>query len=224
MEVYVIVGICVAASLGLYALMRRNQDKDTVTHVQSYREHPAGLEDDVIGPVRVVSAEEYDPGERKAEAETVELEVATAEKAPIDDSELLVMYVAAGNKGQFVGYELMQSLMAQGLQTGPMDIVHRYDEDGRIIFSVASAAGAGTIDLTNMGDFATPGLCFFIYPKKAVRPRHAFNEMVDCAIQLADELDGQVLDQNREPWTMAFEQSKRQALPVYQPQSAEATM
>jgi cell division protein ZipA len=221
MEVYLIVAICIAAVFGLYALMRRNQDKDNVTHVQSYREHPAPLEDGVIGPVRVVAAEEYEPRQRETEV-VVEAEVSTTKK--VDDSELLVMYVAAGNNGQFMGYELMQSLMAQGLQAGPMNIVHRYDEEGRIIFSVASAAGAGVIDLTNMGDFATPGLCFFIYPKKTVRPRYAFNEMVDCAIQLADELDGQVLDQNREPWTVAFEHSKRQALPVYQPESAEANV
>lgn len=221
MEVYLIIAICVAAVLGLYALMRRNHDKDSVTHVQSYREHPAALDDGVIGPVRVVPAEEYES--HAPEIQAVEAEAARAEKAEIDDSELLVMYVAAGEKGQFMGYELMQSLMAQGLQAGPMDIVHRYDEEGRIVFSVASAAGAGTIDLTNMGDFITPGLCLFIYPRKAVRPRHAFNEMVDCAAQLADELDGQVLDQNRQPWTTAFEHSKRQALPVYQPESAGAT-
>lgn len=219
MEVYLIVAICVAAILGLYSLMRRNHDKDKVTPVQSYREHPTPLEDGVIGPVRVVPAEEYEQRVHETEV-VVEAEIVATEK--IDDSELLLMYVAAGNNGQFMGYELMQSLMAQGLQAGPMNIVHRYDEEGRIIFSVASAAGAGVIDLTNMGDFATPGLCFFIYPKKTVRPRHAFNEMVDCAMQLADELDGQVLNQNREPWTVAFEHSKRQALPVYQPESSEA--
>lgn len=218
MEVYLIIAICVAAVLGLYALMRRNQDKDSVTHMQSYREHPAALDDGVIGPVRVVSAEEYEPHIPEVESK------ATTERAEIDDSELLVMYVAAGEKGQFMGYELMQSLMAQGLQAGPMDIVHRYDEEGRIIFSVASAAGAGTIDLTNMGDFITPGLCLFIYPKKAVRPRHAFNEMVDCAIQLADDLDGQVLDHHRRPWTVEFEHSKRQALLVYQPETAGTTV
>jgi FtsZ-interacting cell division protein ZipA len=221
MEVYLIIAICVAAIFGLYALMRRNHDKDSVTHGQSYREHPAALDDGVVGPVRVVSAEEYEPHAQETQA--IEDAVSTAERADIDDSELLVMYVAAGEKGQFMGYELMQSLMAQGLQAGPMDIVHRYDEEGRIIFSVASAAGAGTIDLTNMGDFITPGLCLFIYPKKAVRPRHAFNEMVDCAAQLADELDGQVLDQNRQPWTTAFEHSKRQVLPVYQPETTGTT-
>lgn len=221
MEVYLIVAICIVASIGLYALMRRNHDKDSITTTQSYREHPTALDDGVVGPVRVVPAEEYEP--REYTTEEIEIETASADRAETgENNDLLVLYVAAGNNGPFMGYELMQALMAQGLQSGPMNIVHRYDEEGRIIFSVASAAGAGTIDLTNMGDFVTPGLCFFIYPKKAVRPRHAFNEMVDCAMQLADELDGQVLDENREPWTVAFEHDKRQSLPVYQPQSAEA--
>ena len=214
MEVYLIIAICILASAGLYALMRRNQDKDSLSHLQSYREHPASLEDDIVGTVKVVPAEEYE-----ARGSTTTATTSTAEA--IDDSQLLMMYIAANNNGHFTGYELMQSLMAQGLQAGPMDIVHRYDEEGRIVFSVAAATGAGTIDLTNMGDFVTPGLCLFIYPQKAVRPRYAFNEMVDCASQLADELDGVVLDQNREPWTTAFEQSKRQTLPVYQPQPVE---
>ncbi|MBY0377288.1 MAG: cell division protein ZipA C-terminal FtsZ-binding domain-containing protein, partial [Gammaproteobacteria bacterium] len=168
------------------------------------------------------SAENYQSKEPLSnEAATAPTAASTA-RATVDEDELMVMYVAAGANGQFMGYELMQSLMAQGLQSGPMNIVHRYDEEGRIIFSVAAATGTGTIDLTNMGDFVTPGLCLFIYPHKTVRPRHAFNEMVDCALQLADELDGQVLDQNREPWTQTFEQAKRELLPVYQPQPVEA--
>ncbi len=215
MEMYAVIAICILASLGLYALMRRNHDKDSVSPVQTYREHPAPLDDGIVGSVRIVPAEESQPREPVHHS-------APEKKAVVDDTELLVIYVASSNNGPFMGYELMQSLMAQGLQAGPMNIVHRYDEEGRIIFSVASAAGAGTIDLTNMGDFATPGLCLFIYPKKSVRPRYAFNEMVDCAMQIADELDGQVLDQNREPWTLAFEHSKRQVLPVYQPEAAEA--
>lgn len=215
MEVYLIIAICILASIGLYALMRRNQDKDAMLHLQSYKEETP-LEDDIVGTVKVTSAEEY--GSRAA----MDNQVARSQKGKAAaDNELLVVYVAAGNNGPFTGYELMQSLMAQGLQAGPMNIVHRYDEEGRIIFSVASATGEGIIDLTNMGDFVTSGLCLFIYPQKSVRPRHAFNEMVDCALQLADELEGQVLDHNREPWTQAFEQSKREALPVYQPQVVE---
>ena len=213
MEVYLIVAICVLALFGLYALMRRNQDKDTVPHLQSYKEE-LPLEDDIVGTVKVVPAEEYDT--KRAVAQEF---AAETNSGAMNEDELLLIYVAAGAKGQFMGYELMQSLMAQGLQSGPMNIVHRYDEEGRVVFSVASATGAGTIDLTNMGDFATPGLCLFIYPQKSVRPRHAFNEMVDCALQLADELDGQVLDQHREPWTKTFEQEKRAALSVYQPQA-----
>lgn len=220
MEVYLIIAICIAASFGLYALMRRNQDKDAMPHLESYKE-PAPLEDDIIGTVKVVPAESYQAREPVNNSMT-SATTASKAKASIDEEELLVIYVAAGANGQFMGYELMQSLMAQGLQSGPMNIVHRYDEEGRIIFSVAAATGTGTIDLTNMGDFVTPGLCLFIYPHKAVRPRHAFNEMVDCAMQLADELDGQVLDQHRQPWTEAFEQSKREALPVYQPESVGA--
>ena len=43
MEVYLIIAICIAASFGLYALMRRNQDKDAMPHLESYKE-PAPLE------------------------------------------------------------------------------------------------------------------------------------------------------------------------------------
>ena len=211
MEVYLIIAICILASIGLYALMRRNQDKDNnLSHLSSYREGQPTLEDDIVGSVKVVPIEEYEA--RKNAAASPKTKQTTIE---VED-DIVMVYVAAKQNSYFMGYELMQSLMAQGLQAGPMDIVHRYDEDGRVIFSVAAATDTGAIDLTNMGDFVTPGLCLFLYPQKAIRPRHAFNEMVDCARQLAEELEGQVLDQDPKVWSQEYEQTKREALPAYQ--------
>ncbi len=222
MEVYWIVGVCILASFGLYSLMRRNQNKDQFSHLNDQLERHAGgdFSDDLVGSVKVIPIEEYQAKENDADHRST---AATQKETQNEENfRVLTIYLSAGRAHRFMGYELMQSLMAQGLQAGPMNIVHRYDEEGRIIFSVASATESGIIDLTNMGDFHTPGLCLFINLEKSIRPRHAFNEMVDCALQLADELNGQLLDPHKKAWTKDFEQSQREALPVYQPQTVEA--
>lgn len=125
-------------------------------------------------------------------------------------SKVLVIYLMAKSGKRFVGYELLQALIATGLRFGKMQIFHRYESSngkGPILFSVASAVKPGTFDIGRMGTFSCPGLTLFMDTKCTAIPRIAFEALLTVAYQLAEDLNGDLFDANREPWTMEHEEA-----------------
>jgi cell division protein ZipA len=122
-------------------------------------------------------------------------------------SAIFVLNVLASQGKAFVGYELLQSLLAAGLHFGEMNIFHRYKEEGansntKPIFSLASAVEPGTFDINRMGGFSSPGLTLFMQVTPDIsNPQPLFETMLDTAKQLADDLGGEVYDDKRQPWS-----------------------
>ncbi|MHA7840653.1 MAG: cell division protein ZipA [Gammaproteobacteria bacterium] len=130
--------------------------------------------------------------------------------AEAPQSNILVMFLMAKPGRRFAGYELLQALIATGLRFGKMDIFHRHEGSngtGPILFSVASATQPGTFDMSRMGTFACPGLTLFMDINSTAIPRIAFESLLKAAHQLAEDLDGELLDGQRQPWTSAHEES-----------------
>jgi cell division protein ZipA len=118
---------------------------------------------------------------------------------------LRVLYVMAPTGVAFTGYELHQSLVNTGLIYGKMNIFHYHlHEDAKqpILFSVASAVNPGVIDIDNIGSFSTPGLTLFINTPHRAHQQAAYEAMITVAEQLAEELGGIILDEQRQPWSM----------------------
>lgn len=116
------------------------------------------------------------------------------------EKEIIIFYLLAPAERLFVGYELMQTLLAAGLRFGPMNIFHYYpdeDEDQPYLFSVSSAVEPGIFDLTSIGGYSCPGLSLFL--STTSNRKLALNCLLDIAIQLAEELDGILCDENRLP-------------------------
>lgn len=95
--------------------------------------------------------------------------------------------------GEFVGYELLQALLSNGLRFGKMKIFHREN-----LFSLASMMKPGTFDMQKMGSFATRGLSLFTVLNEVPDPLKAFDSMLETAYALADDLNGDILDAQRE--------------------------
>jgi len=117
---------------------------------------------------------------------------------------LIVINVVAKPNQQFIGYELLQSLLAVGLRFGKMSIFHFHEMPngrGRVLFSLASAVEPGTFDLSRMGSFSCPGLTFFMQLTDQVNAQADFDVMLGTAKQLADDLDGELQDQDRKSLT-----------------------
>jgi len=121
-------------------------------------------------------------------------------------SELIILYVMASPDQPFVGYELLQTLLALGLRYGEMNIFHYHQQtregEGSPLFSLASAVEPGIFDLGNVGAIACPGLSLFMTAVIDDRFK-AFEVMLETAEQLAQDLNGVVCDMQRVPLTEA---------------------
>jgi cell division protein ZipA len=111
--------------------------------------------------------------------------------------ELVVFRILADANCPYIGYELLQTLLANGLRFGEMNIFHRYekaDNQGRVLFSVAQVTEPGTFDIHNIGNCTCRGLVMFMQLADHKNPLQIFQLMLDTAKQLVDDLGGKIID------------------------------
>ncbi len=144
-----------------------------------------------------------------SEASKTQLEVKEpaipAAKTNAKPTEYLVLHVMAPLDYTYNGYELLQSLLANGLRYGEMNIFHRHETKtgrGSILFSLASVNKPGTFELPKMGSFSCPGLTLFMPLKASPDPMIAFDSMLETAKQLVEDLGGEIWDENRQVLNM----------------------
>ncbi|KZZ10796.1 hypothetical protein A3750_20265 [Oleiphilus sp. HI0079] len=98
------------------------------------------------------------------------------------------------------------------MQHGDMSIFHRHEEDllSPIQFSVANAVEPGYFDPDKLDSLTTPGVSFFMSipgPKDYLK---AFEFMYETAKCFADNLQGELKDENRSVLTsQTIEHSKQ---------------
>jgi cell division protein ZipA len=128
--------------------------------------------------------------------------------------EYLTFSLMAEKDKPFGGYDLLQAILGSGLRHGERQIFHRYDvnKPTKILFSLASIAKPGTFSLDTMGAFSTPGLIFIFEIEQTADLLNTFELLLETARQLNDELDGNLLDNRREPLTTERIQALRQQL------------
>lgn len=124
----------------------------------------------------------------------------------IDDvglqDKFIVIHVFAKEGQQFVGYELLQAILASGLRFGAMDIFHRYQDlagKGPILFSLACATEPGTFEMQKMGGFSCTGLTLFFRLTNQVQDDlDRFELLLETARQLAEDLGGKLCNEHRQ--------------------------
>ncbi|CAH0534158.1 Cell division protein ZipA [Vibrio stylophorae] len=130
------------------------------------------------------------------------LENTMVEEAPAaPENIIIVLHVAAGRDQVFQGVRLVNSLERNGLQYGEMQLFHRYVTfagSQEILFSAASMINPGIIDLDRLDKFETPGISFFMRVPSYGDGLQNFKLMLQCAQQIADELNGEVWDDERQ--------------------------
>ena len=116
--------------------------------------------------------------------------------------DLLVIHLLAPQGESFNGDELVGALRAQDLRFGDMDIFHRIDAaTGETVFSVVRAVEPGSFDLTHLEDCSAPGLIAFLRLSDLGDAQEALEDMIHTAEAMADDLGGELLDENRNPFT-----------------------
>lgn len=98
--------------------------------------------------------------------------------------------------GHFSGADIMRVTKETELIHGDMDIFHRYDANGRVIFSMASMVEPGTFDLKQMGQFEAPGLILFGQLPGPQDGLVTFSDMLFTAERITALLDGELQDES----------------------------
>ncbi len=117
-----------------------------------------------------------------------------------EPDEVLVINVMAPSGYYFAGNDLLEVAIEAGMRFGEMNIFHRHQEaDGKgpILFSMANIVTPGTFDLQTMDEFKTPGVSLFLALPCKVKSMVAFDLLYDVAKYLADNLGGELKDEQR---------------------------
>lgn len=113
---------------------------------------------------------------------------------------IVTLFLMAREGGHFNGPDLVVAAEKAGLEFGDMGIYHRLLDGKRElgpIFSVANMLKPGNFDLTRLDTLRTPGLSFFMTLPGPLSALDAWDAMLPTAQRLAELLDSQVLDEER---------------------------
>lgn len=131
---------------------------------------------------------------------------APATKAsPEKSAPMIAIHMMALKERAYIGYELLQALLAAGLRYGDHNIFHRHEHkngQGLALFHLASVNAPGTFELTKMGAFSCPGLSFFMQLNSQRDNLQSFELMLDTANELLEGLGGELRDEHYKPLTM----------------------
>ena len=114
------------------------------------------------------------------------------------DVQVLVVYVMARGQGEFRCSGVNRVLTRSGCMLDERGIFHLKDDDQRDIFSVVNALEPATFDPDRIEVDNTRGLVFFL-ETRGQGDKRRFDSMLSIARKLALELDGELLDDKREP-------------------------
>ncbi|MDP6189891.1 MAG: cell division protein ZipA [Gammaproteobacteria bacterium] len=128
-------------------------------------------------------------------------EQAQAEGSVVANVEqILTIIVAAKDPQGFFGGHLQGLVEACCMVHGSMDLFHRHEDgltQGQTQFSMANLTQSGAFDLATMPNVHTAGVVFFMTLPSANDPIRAFDYMVETAQCLANNLGGELYDENR---------------------------
>jgi cell division protein ZipA len=160
---------------------------------------PPRREPPVIKPSKPVIQAKEERGQQSGQAEQKEQAPQKNQQLPLED--VIIVSVMARDRSGFPGAALLEILLANGLRYGHRSIFHRYTGEEReeeSLYSVANAVKPGTFDLNKMESFHTPGVTLFLsLPSPGGKPMEAFDSMLATARAVAEQLNGELRDENR---------------------------
>lgn len=112
----------------------------------------------------------------------------------------------------FNGLDLLNAFKIAGLQYGSLKIFERLDDKRLVDFGVACMTAPGTFPNTHLESFYCPGLVFFMQPGALDDALSVFEDYIETIRMLAIELDGEILDHEKNPLSDAAIQTIRQSL------------
>jgi cell division protein ZipA len=115
------------------------------------------------------------------------------------------MTVMARSGQKFSGDALRDALERVDLYHGDMNIFHRYERpaDHRTptLFSAANVLAPGSFEADRMDTLSSPGIAMFMRLPGPESPADAFQQMLDAAKTVAQDLNGTLCDETRSTLT-----------------------
>jgi cell division protein ZipA len=172
------------------------------------------VEEGLIGGPRVIKAESRKKS-APAKKGRQEKKRASPSNTSQQEHEVIVINVDAPAGKSFSGAAIKNLLEACGMKHGDMSIFHRHEEDdllSPIQFSVANAVEPGYFDPEKLESIQTPGVSFFMSipgPKDYLKAFEFMNETAKC---FAENLHGDLKDENRSVLTAQTVEHNRQRI------------
>ncbi len=113
---------------------------------------------------------------------------------------IAALFVAARTGDLLSGADVVVAAEKAGLEFGDMGIFHRLALGKKVdgpIFSMANMVKPGSFDMARLNDVCTPGLTLFMTLPGPLPALDAWEMMLPTAQRLAELLDAQVLDEDR---------------------------
>jgi cell division protein ZipA len=179
------------------------------------KEPPTDRQEPVIEPFAIGSPANEPLG---SQPETAELIV---HEHPQRESKVVAIRLVSRGKAGFPGDKLILALREVGLRHGEFGIFHRSvagDEEHQV-FSVASLAEPGSFDLTRIKIDRYPGVSVFMVLPGPIDGVTAFDDMLDTARRLAQNLEGDLLDEHGSTLSVQRERYLREEIIQYEHQS-----
>lgn len=136
-------------------------------------------------------------GDDKADSRVGEVR---PQRPPAGEESLFVLHVASRDGSFLDGPDIHRALQDQKLKFGLHDIYHRITEVNGVpesVYSVANMLKPGFLDPVEQDHLRTPGLALFLVLPGPIEGTRAMRDMLDTARALAEDLGGEVLDDNR---------------------------
>lgn len=126
------------------------------------------------------------------------LEHDASETQAAEAPSVVPVYLVAHDPQGFAGAALLDAFARHGFEFGEMDVYHHSDTQGHALFSLMNGVAPGTFDPDSLPEQHTPALALFLRLPIQGQPNLVFEQFLDIAHRLAEELDGALLDQRRE--------------------------
>ena len=145
----------------------------------------------------------HDAAARPAEAATpaaVHVESNVGARVTDRADRIVTVYVAAPEGETFAGCDIIVALEKTGLVYGALGAFHRLPatpSECGAVFSVVNMMRPGRFDMAQIQTLRTPGLSLFMVLPNALSALDAWDAMLPTAQRLAELLNGQVLDEER---------------------------
>lgn len=156
-------------------------------------------------PVSTYSADPKPQFEATAEPESV---LTSQPPQTAFTNNLVTLYVVAPQGTEFSGLAVVQQLEALGLQHGEYQIFHRHldNSNSPILFSVANMLQPGIFELSEIAQFTTVGLVFFMQLPSPTNDVTNLRMMINTVEAFSQAVGGFILNEQHQ----LFDEASRQ--------------